>query len=210
MYEKFIRLYPLTISEYVMHAMYDQFAILDPRKRIRALQELVYPSIIHSKWGAEDKIRALYRHKIRVVKTIERLEDVEEKKELNKDLEKLYSQYIAFFGFEVVEIRKYELEVEREQEDIEAQHAITHSESEEVPAPVPTSTLWIKARVRMIMAQVLKRSIVNPTYAADELATLVDDLYTLEGKLSLEPDTQEKADIFEDIDKVKELLLHCQ
>ena len=193
-----------------MHAMYDQFAILDPRKRIRALQELVYPSIIHSKWGAEDKIRALYRHKIRVVKTIERLEDVEEKKELNKDLEKLYSQYIAFFGFEVVEIRKYELEVEREQEDIEAQHAITHSESEEVPAPVPTSTLWIKARVRMIRAQVLKRSIVNPTYAADELATLVDDLYTLEGKLSLEPDTQEKADIFEDIDKVKELLLHCQ
>ena len=193
-----------------MHAMYDQFAILDPRKRIRALQELVYPSIIHSKWGAEDKIRALYRHKIRVVKTIERLEDVEEKKELNKDLEELYSQYIAFFGFEVVEIRKYELEVEREQEDIEAQHAITHSESEEVPAPVPTSTLWIKARVRMIMAQVLKRSIVNPTYAADELATLVDDLYTLEGKLSLEPDTQEKADIFEDIDKVKELLLHCQ
>ena len=210
MYEKFIRLYPLIISEYVMHAMYDQFAILDPRKRIRALQELVYPSIIHSKWGAEDKIRALYRHKIRVVKTIERLEDVEEKKELNKDLEKLYSQYIAFFGFEVVEIRKYELEVEREQEDIEAQHAITHSESEEVPAPVPTSTLWIKARVRMIRAQVLKRSIVNPTYAADELATLVDDLYTLEGKLSLEPDTQEKADIFEDIDKVKELLLHCQ
>jgi len=193
-----------------MHAMYDQFAILDPRKRIRALQELVYPSIIHSKWGAEDKIRALYRHKIRVVKTIERLEDVEEKKELNKDLEELYSQYIAFFGFEVVEIRKYELEVEREQEDIEAQHAITHSESEEVPAPVPTSTLWIKARVRMIRAQVLKRSIVNPTYAADELATLVDDLYTLEGKLSLEPDTQEKADIFEDIDKVKELLLHCQ
>jgi len=193
-----------------MHAMYDQFAILDPRKRIRALQELVYPSIIHSKWGAEDKIRALYRHKIRVVKTIERLEDVEEKKELNKDLEKLYSQYIAFFGFEVVEIRKYELEVEREQGDIEAQHAITHSESEEVPAPVPTSTLWIKARVRMIRAQVLKRSIVNPTYAADELATLVDDLYTLEGKLSLEPDTQEKADIFEDIDKVKELLLHCQ
>ena len=193
-----------------MHAMYDQFAILDPRKRIRALQELVYPSIIHSKWDAEDKIRALYRHKIRVVKTIERLEDVEEKKELNKDLEKLYSQYIAFFGFEVVEIRKYELEVEREQEDIEAQHAITHSESEEVPAPVPTSTLWIKARVRMIMAQVLKRSIVNPTYAVDELATLVDDLYTLEGKLSLEPDTQEKADIFEDIDKVKELLLHCQ
>jgi len=193
-----------------MHAMYDQFAILDPRKRIRALQELVYPSIIHSKWGAEDKIRALYRHKIRVVKAIERLEDVEEKKELNKDLEELYSQYIAFFGFEVVEIRKYELEVEREQEDIEAQHAITHSESEEVPAPVPTSTLWIKARVRMIRAQVLKRSIVNPTYAADELATLVDDLYTLEGKLSLEPDTQEKADIFEDIDKVKELLLHCQ
>jgi len=193
-----------------MHAMYDQFAILDPRKRIRALQELVYPSIIHSKWDAEDKIRALYRHKIRVVKTIERLEDVEEKKELNKDLEELYSQYIAFFGFEVVEIRKYELEVEREQEDIEAQHAITHSESEEVPAPVPTSTLWIKARVRMIMAQVLKRSIVNPTYAVDELATLVDDLYTLEGKLSLEPDTQEKADIFEDIDKVKELLLHCQ
>jgi len=193
-----------------MHAMYDQFAILDPRKRIRALQELVYPSIIHSKWGAEDKIRALYRHKIRVVKAIERLEDVEEKKELNKDLEELYSQYIAFFGFEVVEIRKYELEVEREQEDIESQHAITHSESEEVPAPVPTSTLWIKARVRMIRAQVLKRSIVNPTYAADELATLVDDLYTLEGKLSLEPDTQEKADIFEDIDKVKELLLHCQ
>ena len=187
-----------------MHAMYDQFAILDPRKRIRALQELVYPSIIHSKWGAEDKIRALYRHKIRVLRTIERLEDADEKRNLNKDLEELYSQYIALFGFEVVEIRKYELEVEREQEDIEVQPPIAHSES------VPTSTRWIKARVGMIMAQVLKMSIMNRAYAVDELATLVDDLYTLEGRLSLEPDTQEKADIFEDIDKVKELLLHCQ
>ena len=106
--------------------MYDRFAILDPRKRIRALQELVYPSIIHSKWGAEDKIRALYRHKIRVLRTIERLEDADEKRNLNKDLEELYSQYIALFGFEVVEIRKYELEVEREQEDIEVPVSYTH------------------------------------------------------------------------------------
>ena len=60
------------------------------------------------------------------------------------------------------------------------------------------------------MAQVLKRCIVKRAYTKDELAILVDDLYTLEGKLSLEPDTPEKADIFEDIDKVKELLLHCQ
>ena len=188
--------------------MYDRSDILDPRKRIRALQELVYPSIIHSMWSTEDKIRALYRHKIRVVKTIERLQDEDAKRELNRDLEALYSKYIALFGFETVEVRKYELEVEREQEDIEAQPAVTPTPGEEVS--VPTSTRWIKARVRMIMAQVLKRCIVKRAYTEDELAILVDNLYTLEGKLSLEPDTPEKADIFEDIDKVKELLLHCQ
>jgi len=195
-----------------MHTMYDRLGIMDPRKRIRALQELVYPSIIHSMWSTEDKIRALYRHKIRVVKMIEQLRDIEAKKELNRDLEALYSQYIALFGFEVVEIRKYELEVEREQEDIEAQPAVTPAAYGEFEGevPVPTSTRWIKARVRMIMAQVLKMSIMNRAYPVDELATLVDNLSTLEAKLSLEPDTPEKADIFEDIDKVKELLLHCQ
>ncbi len=180
--------------------------ISDPRKRIRALKELVYPSILQSMWGAEDKIRALYRHKIRVVRIIEQLEDADERKELEKDLEELYSSYIALFGFAVIEVRKYEEEVEREQEDVETQPALAPEET--ITGGVPTSTRWIKARVRMIMAQVLKRYVMNWTYTEDERAIIEDDLYMLEEKLSMEPDTPEKADISGDIEKIRELLLH--
>ncbi len=180
-------------------------AISDARKRLKALQELVYPSIIHSMWGTEDKIRALYRHKIRVVKIIKQLEDVEEQKELNSDLEELYSQYIGMFGLAVFEIRKYEIEVELEQEDIAAQPSVFVDES----VDVPTSTRWIKARVRMIMAQVLKRVIMHQAYTMDELAMVEKNLYSLEDRLAREPETNEKADILGDIEKVRELLLQC-
>ena len=66
-----------------------------PGERIKALQEQVYSSILYSKWRTENNIRAMYRHKIMVVKTIERLKDVEEerKKKLNKDLEELRAIY---------------------------------------------------------------------------------------------------------------------
>ena len=62
------------------------------------MQEQVYSSILYSKWRTENNIRAMYRHKIMVVKTIktiERLKDVEEerKKKLNKDLEELRAIY---------------------------------------------------------------------------------------------------------------------
>jgi len=69
-----------------------------PGERIKALQEQVYSSILYSKWGTENNIWTMYRHKIMVVKTIktiERLKDVEEerKKKLNKDLEELRAIY---------------------------------------------------------------------------------------------------------------------
>ncbi len=106
----------------------------------------------------------------------------------------------------MIEVRKYEEEVEREQEDVETQPALAPEET--ITGGVPTSTRWIKARVRMIMAQVLKRYVMNWTYTEDERAIIEDDLYMLEEKLSMEPDTPEKADISGDIEKIRELLLH--
>ena len=58
-------------------------AIFDLRIRINVLEELIYPSIFYSSWRTEEeKIRAMYRHKIRIGKNIERIGDVEEKEEL--------------------------------------------------------------------------------------------------------------------------------
>ncbi len=46
-------------------------AIFDTRTRIKELEELIYPSIFYSSWRTErEKIRAMYRHKIRIGKSI--------------------------------------------------------------------------------------------------------------------------------------------
>ncbi len=200
-YESFNK--PPAQCEYIM---YERVVISDVRKRIKALQELVYPSIIHSMWCAEDKIRALYRHKVRVAKIIEQLDDDEEQNALSNDLEELYSGYIGMFGLTVLEVRKYEIEVDMEQEEIATQPGVSVRESSDVP----TSTRWIKARVQMIMAQVMKRVIMHQAYAVDELAMVEENLFSLEDKLYREPDTDAKLDILNDIEKVKELLLQCR
>lgn len=187
-----------------------RIAIFDPRIRINVLAELIYPSIYYSSWRTEEeKIRAMYRHKIRIGKSIERMGDIEEKEELYNSLDELYLNYIALFGFSSVEVKKREAEVEAEVKNIEAKAYISvyglSKSPEEVP--VSTSTKWIKARVGMLLAQVMKIPYIQEVYAQGEFAMLERDLSSLERKLFEEPDSQVKADIVEEIEKVRELLL---
>ncbi len=185
-------------------------AIFDTRTRIKELEELIYPSIFYSSWRTErEKIRAMYRHKIRIGKSIvETSGDVEEKEELSDSLDSLYLDYVALFGFSLVEVKKCEAEVEAEVKKIEAKayfYAYASSESA-AEVYVSSSTKWVKAHVGMLFAQVMKKSYTHQVYTRGELAMLKMDLGSLERKLSEEPDSQIKADIMEEIEKVKELL----
>jgi hypothetical protein len=185
-------------------------AIFDPRTRIKVLEELIYPSIFYSMWRTEEeKIRAMCRHKIRVGKCIEKIGDAEIKEELYNSLNEVYSNYLALSEFAPVEVRKCEVEVEKEIEDMEAKlYAYVHEPCESPEeVSMSTSTKWIKARVGMLLAQVRKRSYIRQVYAWEELTMLEKDLSSLERKLSTEPDSQVKADILEDIERVRELLL---
>ncbi|MCK4475437.1 MAG: hypothetical protein KAU16_01790 [Methanophagales archaeon] len=187
-----------------------RIAIFDPRIRINVLEELIYPSIFYSSWRTEEeKIRAMYRHKIRIGKSIGGIGDAEEKEELYNSLDELYLNYIALFGFPSVDVKKREAEVEAEVKNIEAKAYISVYGPSESPeeVPVSTSTKWIKARVGMLLAQVMKIPYIQEVYARGEFATLERDLSSLERKLFEEPDSQAKADVFEEIEKVRELLL---
>jgi len=185
-----------------------EIAIFDPRTRIKVLEELIYPSIFHSTWRTEEKIRAMYRHKIRIGKGIDRIGDAEEKEELNDSLDALYLNYVALFGFSSVEVEKCEAEVEAEVKKIEAKAYFYAYASGESAAEVfvSSSTKWVKARVDMLLAQVMKKSYTHQVYAREELAMRVVDLSSLERKLFAEPDSEVKADIIEEIEKVRELL----
>ena len=68
-----------------------------------------------------------------------------------------------------------------------------------------SSTRWVKARVGMLLAQVTKKFYTHQI-AGEKLAMREVDLSSLERKLSEEPDSQVKADIIEEIEKVRELL----
>jgi len=189
-----------------------RIAIFDPRIRIHTLEELIYPAIFYSSWRTEkEKIRAMYRHKIRIGKSIERIGDAEEKEELYSSLDELYLHYVALFGFSSVEVEKCEAEVEEEVREIEIKPYpspyvdVPGELPEEVP--VSASTKWIKARAEMLLAQVRKRCFMHLVYAREELAMIEDDLSNLERKLFEEPDSQVKADIIEEIEKTRELLL---
>lgn len=134
-------------------------AIFDLRIRINVLEELIYPSIFYSSWRTEEeKIRAMYRHKIRIGKNIERVGDVEEKEELYNSLNELYLNYVALFGCPSVEVKKREAEVEAEVKNRVAKayiHAYGPSESPG-ELSVSSSIKWVKARVGMLLAQVMQ------------------------------------------------------
>jgi len=107
-----------------------------------------------------------------------------------------------------LEVKKREAEVEAEVKNREAKaylHAYRPSES---PEEVSMSSFikWVKARVGMLLAQVIEIPYTQEVYARGEFATLERDLSSLERKLFEEPDSRVKADIFEEIEKVRELL----
>ncbi|RJS77131.1 hypothetical protein CW713_10555 [Methanophagales archaeon] len=173
--------------------------IFDPGKRIKALEEVIYPSILYSFWRTEEKIRTMYRHKIQLEKTLELVEDAENRAELYRRLEDIYDDYVTRFGFAPVERRKCEAEVKKEQEDMHA-HTLETTESPEV---VSISTRWMKAHVDMILAQAIKKTYTQQAWKEQ----LQNDLSHIERKLMREPDSQLKADVVACIARVRELLI---
>jgi len=149
----------------------------------------------------------MYRHKLRIGKSIERIEDVEEREELYNSLSELYLNYVALFGLPSVKVKKCEAEVKEEVKNIEYKSPVYGPGESPEEVSASTSTKWIKARVEMLLAQVLKKSYTHLVYAREELAMLEGDLNSLERKLFEEPDSQVKADIIEEIEKVRQLLL---
>lgn len=88
--------------------------LFEPRVRVKMLEELVYPSIFRSSWQKEEKIRALFRHKLRVAESIKGIGDAEEWEELCNGLNALYSYYIALIGCSSGEIERGESAVKEE------------------------------------------------------------------------------------------------
>ena len=177
--------------------------IFDPRIRLKVLDELIYPSITRSSWRTEEeKIRALFRHKIRVGKSIGAIEDAQERKELYGDLDALYIYYLSFLTTSSAEVEKCEREVKAEYEVVR-----TLQYKSEPVEEVTSSVNWIKARTGMLFAQVMKRAYMHRRSTREELDRFEDELSSMERRLSNEPDSQVKADIFREIERVRVLLL---
>ena len=179
----------------------------EPRVRVKMLEEVVYPSIFRASWHGEEKIRALFRHKLRVAESIKGIEDAEEREELCNALNALYSYYITLIGCSSGDVERGESAIEEEfkRMELEAQACIPlQSESTD---EVTASLRWIKARVEMVWAQVVKNAYLHQPFTEDELATFKKDLDRMELKLSEEPNSQVKADICVEIERIRELLL---
>jgi len=181
--------------------------LFEPRVRVKMLEELVYPSIFRSSWQKEEKIRALFRHKLRVAEGIKGIGDAEEREELCTTLNALYSYYIALIGCSSSEVEKGESAVKEEFERIEIEAKAYIPAQSESAEEVSASVKWIKARIGMLRAQVAKRAYMHQSFTEDELDKFKKDLNRLELKLSEEPNSQVKVDICEEIERLRELLL---
>ncbi len=118
----------------------------------------------------------MFRHKIRVGKSIEEVGDAKKREE-----------------FEKIEI--------------EAKDCISIPYKSESPEEVSVSVKWMKAHVRMLLVRVLKKLYMHQACTREELDKIEEDLNNMEMKLSEEPDSQVKVDIYEEIRGLRELLL---
>ena len=187
----------------------DEFkrVLFEPKVRIKMLRELVFPSIFQSSWQKEEKIRALCRHKLRVAKGINGIGDPHEREELCNTLDALYSHYIALIGISSVELEEGERAVKEEFERLETvAHACIPPPSES-EAEASATVKWIKARISMLRAQVAKNVYMHRPFTEEELGQFKKELNRVEMKLAGEPNSHLKAEIYEEIDILRELLL---
>ena len=188
----------------------DKTVFFEPEIRVKMLAELVYPVISRSAWQTEDKIRALFRHKLRVDKSITELKDATatEREDLCATLNALYAYYIALLGVSSADVENCESAVKEEFKRIEIEvKAAIPSYKSEFAEEVSTSVKWMEARVGMLRAHTMKKSYTHQSFTEDELAKFVRDLDGIETKLSEEPHSQVKRDLYVEIERVRELLL---
>ncbi|MHC1600190.1 MAG: hypothetical protein ACXQS5_05140 [Candidatus Methanospirareceae archaeon] len=171
------------------------------------LAELVYPVIFQSPWQTEDKIRALFRHKLRVDKSITELEDATAREDLCATLNALYTHYIALLGVSSADVENCESAVKEEIKRIEIEVKAVIPTRSEFAEEVSTSVKWMKARVGMLRAHTMKKSYMHQSFTEEELAKFIRDLDSVETKLSEEPHSQVKVEIYEEIERIRELLL---
>ncbi|MEA2075318.1 MAG: hypothetical protein U9O85_06245 [Euryarchaeota archaeon] len=179
----------------------------EPEIRVKMLAELVYPVIFRSAWQTEDKIRALFRHKLRVDKSITELRDATDREDLCATLNALYTYYIALLGVSSADVENCESAVKEEFKRIEIEVKAVILSKSKFAEDVSTSVKWMEARVGMLRAHTMKKSYMHQSFTEDELATFVRDLDSIETKLSEEPHSQVKRDLYVEIERIRELLL---
>lgn len=184
--------------------------LFEPEIRVKMLKTLVYPFILSTGWGTEGKIRALFRHKLRVTKSINELGDATERNELCIRLNDLYSYYIALTGASPTDVENCERAVEKEFKRLEDEADAGGKYNREATEEVSTSVRWLNARVGMLRAHVMKWTYLCQACSEVELTNFARELTRIEAKLSEEPDTQVKQDMCAEIERLRALLLSMQ
>jgi uncharacterized protein YjiS (DUF1127 family) len=187
----------------------DEFktVFFEPKIRVKMLEELVFPSIFRSSWDKEDKIRALYRHKLRVAACIERMRNADEQEDLCNTLDALYAHYLALIGISPAEEEEGERAVKEEEKRIErVVHAGIPAQSGS-EAEVSAAFKWIKARIGMLSAQVEKNVYLHHPFTEEEVDHFKKELKRVERKLASESNSQLKAELYEEIEILREHLL---
>ncbi len=184
-----------------------QKVFFEPKIRIKMLEELVYPTIFRASWQPEDKIRALFRHKLRVERSIQEIRDAKEQKELSTQLRDLYAYYLNLMGCSSADVANCESAVKEEFERLNVTAKAAIPAPYETTVRVSPTVKWIEARVEMLWAQVVKNAYMRQSFVGDELDKFERDLQSIEKKMSEEPDSQIKRAIREKIGLIRDLLL---
>ena len=184
--------------------------LFEPEIRVRMLKKLVYPFILSAEWETDGKIRALYRHKLRVTKSINELGEATERDELCNRLNDLYSYYIALTGASPTDVANCESAVEEEFRRLEEETKATSGYKREATEEASTSVKWMNARVGMLRAHVVKWTYLCQACSEVELTNFARELTRIEAKLSEEPDTRIKQDICAEIERLRALVLSLQ
>lgn len=184
--------------------------LFEPGIRVRMLKKLIYPFILSSEWEPDGKIRALYRHKLRVARSISDLGDATERDDLCTGLDDLYSQYIALIGASPKDVENCERAVKEELKQLEEAPKAASGHKREAPEEVSASVKWLNARVGMLRAHMVKWTYLCQACSEVELLNFARELARLEAKLSDEPDTRVKRAICAEIEQLRARLLSLQ
>jgi hypothetical protein len=182
----------------------------EPEIRVKMLREVVYPVIYLSSWQTAEKISALFRHKLRVERSIAGITDDAEREELHHRLGQLYTSYVELVRDSSpeaeVDAERCECAVAAEFARIEAEREAEEPEEQVCIEELSPTVKWLEARVSMLWATAVKSLYALP-FSADEIDQLDRELSHIERSLAAEPATQLKAAILDEIELIRVLLL---